>query len=213
MVGEVGDFVSRLRRVLPTRWFGGVAPQADALLSGFGTAWSAIYALIAVVRNQARLLTASGVFIDMIAQDFFGGLLPRRATELDAAYAQRIRLELLRPRGTRQAMTLALTQLTGQPAVVFEPARPTDTGGYNTPRLSYRVAGALGSLGLPYQSFIKVRRPHGAGIALFAGYGTGGYSVYGALGMVVSAVPDTDIYATAAGVVPAGYTAWVQILP
>ncbi len=211
MLGDVEDFVSRARRVLPTRWFGDVAPLGDAVLSGFGVAWAAIYALIEAVRAQARLLTASGIFVDMISTDFFGGGLPRRSGESDAGFVQRIGFELLRPRGTRQALTAALAQLTGTPAQVFEPARPMDTGGYNTGGVGYDVAGGYGNLAMPYQVFVTVTRPHGAGIAALAGYDTGGVPAYGSLAMVQSAVSDADIYASTAAVLPAGYSAWVQI--
>ena len=211
MLGDVADFVSRLRRVLPPRWFGDTAPLTDAILNGFGSAWASIYLLISVVRAQARLLTASGGFVDSFAQDFFGGALPRRGSETDTAYIQRIGYELLRPRATRTALTTAMVQLTGQPAMVFEPARPSDTGGYSTGGVGYGVAGGYGNLLLPYQSFLKVRRPHGAGIAALAGYGTGGVLAYGNLSQVQTPVTDGDIYAAAAAILPAGSTVWVQI--
>ncbi len=211
MQGDVADFVSRLRRVLPARWFGDTAPITDAVLSGFGVAWSAVYTLIEVVRAQARLLTSSGGFVDSFAQDFCGAALPRRSGESDASYIQRIGYELLRPRGTRTAMTTAMLQLTGQPAIVFEPARPMDTGGYATGGAGYGVAGGYGNLKLAYQSFLKVRRPHGAGIAQLAGYRTGGVLAYGSLALVQTGVPDSSIYASAASILPAGSTVWVQI--
>ncbi len=211
MLGDVADFVSRLRRVLPPRWFGDTAPLTDAVLSGFGVAWSAIYALIGVVRAQARLLTSSGGFVDSFAQDFFGAGLPRRALESDAGYIQRIGEALLRPRGTRAAMCSAMLQLTGQAAEVFEPARPLDTGGYGAGGVGYGVAGGYGNLQLAYQSFVKVHRPRGGGIAYLAGYGTGGALAYGNLSSIQSPVSDSDIYSAAAAILPAGYTAWVQI--
>ncbi len=211
MLGDVADFVSRLWRVLPPRWFSDTAPLADAVLTGFGVAWSAIYALIDAVRAQARLLTATGGFVDSFAQDYFGVAFLRRNAESDASYIQRIGYELLRPRGTRTAMTTAMAQLTGQPATIFEPARPMDTGGYGAGGVGYGVAGGYGNLRLAYQSFLKVRRPHGAGIAQLAGYRTGGVPAYGGLAMVRTPVSDSDIYASAAAILPAGSTVWVQI--
>ena len=211
MLGDIADFVSRLRRVLPARWFGDTAPLADTVLSGFGVAWSAVYALIAAVRSEARLLTSNGVFVDMFSADFFNDLLPRRANEGDSAFITRITFELLRPRGTRQSLVTALAELTGQNVVVFEPARPADTGGYNVGGVGYGVGGGWGNLGLAYQSFVVTRRPHGAGIAQLAGYDTAGVLAYGSLSMVQSAVQDSDIYASAAAVLPAGSIAWVQI--
>ena len=211
MVGDVADFVSRLWRVLPRRWFGDTAPLTDAVLNGFGVAWSSIYALIGVVRGQTRLLTASGGFVDSFAQDFFGLALLRRNAESDAGYIKRIGFELLRPRGTRTAVVDALAQLTGQVPVVFEPARPMDTGGYTVGGVGYGVAGGYGNLQRAYQSFVKVRRPHGAGIAQLAGYDTGGALAYGNLAMAQTPVSDADIYASAAAVLPVGSMIWVQI--
>ena len=211
MVGDVADFVSRLWRVLPRGWFGDTAPLTNALLQGFGVAWSSIYTLIGVVRAQARLLTASGGFVDSFAADFFGSALVRRRAESDAGYIERITYELLRDRGTRAAMTTAMQQLTGQSCMVFEPARPSDTGGYCVGGVGYGAAGGYGNLQLAYQSFMTVRRPHGAGIAQLAGYHTGGVLAYGALALVQTPVPDSEIYASAASVLPAGYTVWVQI--
>ena len=211
MLGDVDDFVSRLWRVLPTRWFGDNAPFGTAVLSGFGTAWSGVYALIEAVRAQARLLTASGVFVDMISADFFGGWLPRRSGESDSAFVVRIGFELLRPRGRRQALVTAVTELTGRPPIVFEPALPADTGGYNVGGVGYGVAGGWGDLSLAYQSLLQVHRPQGAGIAELAGYDTGGVLAYGSLTMVETQVSDADIFAQVAAVLPAGYTAWVSI--
>ncbi len=211
MEGDAADFVSRLWRVLPQRWFGDTAPLTEAVLYGFGVAWSGIYGLIGVVRAQARLLTASGGFVDSFAQDFFGLAMLRRNAESDAGYIQRIGFELLRRRGTRAAMVSALAELTGQNPVVFEPARPMDTGGYAAGGVGYGVAGGYGNLQLAYQSFLKVRRPHGAGIAQLAGYDTGGALAYGSLAMVQTPVSDADIYASAAAILPVGSTVWVQI--
>ncbi len=211
MIGDVEDFVGRLWGVLPVRWFGDSAPVGSAVLAGFGTAWSRIYDLIAFVRDQSRLLTASGSFIDMIGADFFGAGLPRRGSEADTAYTQRLSNELLRARTTRAALHTALLQLTGREPHIFEPARPADTGGYAVGGVGYGVGGALGSLQLSYQCLVGVQRPLGAGIAQLAGYHTGGVPAYGSLALVIAPVSDTEIYACVAAVMPAGYSAWVQI--
>jgi hypothetical protein len=211
MLGDVGDFVSRLKRVLPPRWFGDIAVNEDAVLSGFGTAWAKMYTLIQAIRAQARLATAYGGFIDMIAVDFFGTNLPRRSDEGDIFYRTRIGFELLRPRGTRAAMVMAMREMTGRPVSVFEPARPADTGGYNVGGVGYGVAGGWGNLSLPLQSFLIVQRPQGGGIAELAGYGTGGGLAYGNQAMVTTQVTDADIYAAAAAIMPATYRVWTQI--
>jgi hypothetical protein len=197
--------------VLPRRWFSDSATVLQCVLSGFGTAWSAIFSLIAAVQLLTRLKTAFGPFLDMASVDFFGSGLPRRPLESDAAFRLRIMQELLRPRGTRAAIILALTELTGKAPIIFEPARPADTGGYSTGGLGYSVAGGWGNLALHYACFVTAMRPAGSGIAYFAGYGTGGYSYYGDLAMVTTPVSDAEIYAEVADILPAGYVAWTRI--
>jgi len=82
----------------------------------------------------------------------------------------------------------------------------------------YGVAGAYGSLLLPYQAFVTAYRPTGTGIPYVAGYGTSpaGYSVgsrgeYATLSMVQTSVTDADIYAAIASVIPVGTIAWTRI--
>jgi len=211
MVGSIADFVCRMRRVLPTRWFADSAPALEEVLSGFGVAWAGIYNLVEAVRAQARLATSSGCFVDLISVDFFGAGLKRRSGEGDAVFGTRIGKELLRSRATRQALLQAMYDLTGQQAAIFEPVRPRDTGGYSAGGVGYGCAGGYGNLALPFQSFLTVRRPHGGGIAALAGYGTGGVLGRGSLALVRTQVSDAEIYRVAQSIVPAGYRLWVQI--
>ena len=104
-----------------------------------------------------------------------------------------------------------LTDLTGRSPVIFEPARPADTGAYAGPTLAYGTAGGWGSVVLPFQCFVTAHRPHGSGIATLAGYGTPGPLARAELDMVTGQVTDTDIMAAIASVLPAGATAWTQI--
>jgi hypothetical protein len=218
MIGDVADFVRRMLAVLPNGWFASATegPQQPiylrAVLAGFGTAWAAIYTLIADVILLSRLTTVYGPFLDMASVDFFGDGLPRRVQETDAEFRLRLRQALLRPRATRSALSLALTELTGHVPTIFEPSRPGDTGGYDSGGLGYSVAGGWGNLELRYQSFVIVNRPSAGGIANFAGYGTGGYSYYGDLAMVNVPVTDAEIYAAVTGILPAGYLAWTRIM-
>jgi hypothetical protein len=217
MIGSVADFIRRMLAVLPSGWLSDPtsppqqATYLQALLAGFGTAWAAIYALITNVQSLARLATVTGPFLDMASVDFFGSGLPRRPLESDNAFRLRLQQELLRPRATRSALSLALTELTGNPPAIFEPARPADTGGYSTGGLGYSTAGGWGNLALRYASFVTVVRPAGGGIANFAGYGTGGLLYYGDLSMVTTAVTDADIFAAVTAILPAGYISWTRI--
>jgi len=217
MLPSVADFVRRMLVVLPSRWFSDPAlpPAAptllQALLAGFATAWAAMFTLLTDVQLLARLATVYGPFLDMASVDFFGNGLPRRPQEQDAAFRTRIRQERLRPRATRSALVLALTELTGQAPGIFEPVRPADTGGYTVGGVGYGVAGGWGNLALRHTSFIDAFLPVGTGIAYFAGYGTGGYLYYGDLSLVATPVTANDIYAEIAAIIPAAHTAWVRI--
>jgi hypothetical protein len=220
----VADFVRRMLVVLPRGWFSDPAPAPQtptllqAVLSGFGVAWEAIYALVAQVQTLTRIATVFGSFLDMASVDFFGSSLPRRPGEPDAQFRLRVQQEMLRPRATRAALSLVLTELTGRAPIRFEPVRPADTGGYyaesggyHSGALAYSVAGGWGNLGLRHNSFITVQRPLGGGIPLLAGYGTGGYLFYGDTSMVETPVTDASIFAAIVGVLPAGHIAWVRI--
>lgn len=216
--GDTQDIAARLKALLPNGWFRDTAPVLDAVLSGIATALASAYSLCAFARLQTRISTASDGFLDLIGFDYFGGKLPRRASEGDDSYRARILDALLAEKGTRRGMIRTLTALTGRTPRVFEPERPADTGGYRVGGAGYGVAGGYGALNAPYQAFITAFRPIGQGIPNLGGYGSGvgGYSVggqlsYASLSQVQGAVTDADIYAAINDVIPAGTTAWTQI--
>lgn len=222
MTGDNQDMLYRLKAVLPARWFADSSPVLDGLLAGLVWAWQWLFGLVDFAREQTRIATASGTWLDIIAQDFFGVRLARRAGQLDDAFRRRIQLELLRERGTRAAIVAVLRDLTGRAPAIFEPARTTDTGGYGSldgggGGLGYGSVGGWGSLELPFQCFVTAYRPHGSGIAAVAGWGSlaGGYGQgaieYASLAMVAGQVTDSDIYAAIAGVLPVSAIAWTQI--
>lgn len=176
MTGDIPDFVARLRSVLPTRWFPDEAPVLASVLTGLASCWAGIFDCLSYVRAQARLLTASDVWLDVIALDCFGPATCRRNSQTDDAFRHRIQTELLRDRGTRGAVSAILQDLTGHAPAIFEPANPLDTGGYGmmgqaTTGAAYGAAGGWGSLGLPFQAFVTAYRPTGAGIAAVCGWG------------------------------------------
>ena len=222
MTGDKSDILGRLRGVLPTGWFADATPVLDGLLGALAWSWSWFYGVLAYVRAQTRIATASDLWLDLIAYDFFGNRLSRGPVETDAALRIRIQRELNRERGTRAAIVSALRDLTGRAPVIFEPARASDTGGYGSiaapvTGLGYGLAGGWGSLALPFQAFVTAYRPAGSGVATVAGYGTfgGGYGTgaieYADIGMIQGAVTDADIMAAIAGIVPAATVAWTQI--
>jgi hypothetical protein len=81
-------------------------------------------------KAQLRIATASDGFLDVISADFFGTTLPRKTNESDAAFRNRIIINLFRERATRKAVTQVLTTLTGRAPLIVEPSRPADTGAY-----------------------------------------------------------------------------------
>ena len=230
-VGSQADFAARLRAVLPARWFPDTAPEAmtsntpilDALLAGIGCVWAQVYALLSYVTLQARIATATDVFLDLVGVDFFGAGMQRRPTEADAHYRARILASLLPPAGTRAALIAALVRLTGRMPVVFEPRNTMDTGGYGTlgstswSGLAYGAAGGYGCLAEPFQCFVTAYRPRSGGVACVAGWGAGagGYGVgtieYVGNDMLDGQVTDQDIYSAIAQTLPAGTIGWTAI--
>ena len=211
MTGDPSDIIARFKAALPTRWFPDTTPVLDAVLSGLATAWSSLYALLATVRLQSRITTATGSFLDGASADFFANRLPRGTAEPDAVFSARIRQALVRDHATRAALSSVLQDLTGRSPVIFEPARIADTGAYARGDLAYGVAGAWGSLDLPFQVLVTVRRPQASGIASVAGYGTGGPLARASLAQVSGQVTDSDIYATITSVMPTATIAWTRI--
>jgi hypothetical protein len=222
MIGDQQDMLARLRAVLPPRWFPDSAPVLDGVLNGLATGWSWAYGMLQYVQAQTRIATASDIWLDIVAQDFFGTRLARRPGQSDATFRERIRRELFRERGTRAAVIVALQDLTGRTPLVFEPAHTGDTGGYAATHgggggIGYGVAGGWGSLDLPFQCFVTAYRPTGSGIAAVAGWGAsvGGYGCgtieYAGVDMVQGQVTDQDINAAIAAVLPITAIGWTRI--
>lgn len=216
MTGDTNDMLIRLKTTLPARWFADDTPILDGVLTGLASVWSWLYAALVYAKNQTRLSTATDSFLDMISNDLLGSTLPRRVAEPDIVFRSRIQHELLRERGTRYAVISALTDLTARPPVVFEPARPADTGAYNG-ALGYGLAGGWGSVTMPFQCFVTAFRATGSGIANVAGYGqaAGSYGFgtieYASLSMLTGEITDIDIMNTIARVMPVSTIAWTRI--
>ncbi|MFN3886151.1 MAG: hypothetical protein ACK4MG_04260 [Aquabacterium sp.] len=129
MPGDQADMLSRLKAVLP-RWFPDASPILDAVLAGWASAHAAVYDLIRFGELQARIRTATDGWLDMIASDFFGNTLVRAVGQSDRSFRNRILVNLLRERATRNALRQVLLDVTGREPVIIEPTRPADCGGY-----------------------------------------------------------------------------------
>ena len=158
-------------------------PVLDAVLAGPAWVMAQSYSLLQYVKLQTRISTATDRFLDFISRDFFGTRLGRRVAENDTSFRARIKKEILRPRATRAALTLALVDLTAKAPAIFEPTNPYDAGGYGRSGmtvgtgLGYGLAGGYGSLQLPFQVFVGAYRPStNGGIASVAGYYTPTYT-------------------------------------
>ncbi|MCE9565857.1 MAG: hypothetical protein K8U57_27850 [Planctomycetes bacterium] len=218
MIGDPGNIFGRIKAALPNGWFQGATPVLDGVLSGIAAALAAVYSQISYARLQTRVGTATDGFLDLISFDFFGANLPRRTQEMDAAFRNRILAALFPEKATRHGLVRTLEILTGRTPWVFEPARPADTGAYNTNTMGYGAAGGYGSVLLPFQAFVVAYRPTSQGIPYIAGYGNspGAYSTpsqieYANPGLVLGAVQDADIYAAIDGVKPVATTIWTRI--
>jgi hypothetical protein len=131
MTGDQSDFFARIKARMPSGWFGSDSPILDALIGGIASAFVTVYAAYQYLLAQTRLQTSTDGWLDLAAADYFGESgLPRLQSETDAAYRTRIKINIIRERGTRAALVKILTDLTGRAPVIVEPARPQDTGAY-----------------------------------------------------------------------------------
>ena len=152
--GDQADFVTRIARELPKRWFGDASPVLSGALAAFANVGAACYAMVQFARAQMRLGTMSGGWLDLFALDYFGTEFPRRGKS-DDRYRTAIKAELLRERVTRAGIAKALFDLTGRAPRIVEPWNPNDTGAYGSPRTAYaggvpyptRVTGYGGTVG------------------------------------------------------------------
>lgn len=209
MIGDNADIKGRIKQLLPDKWFQDATPVLDSVLTGVSKALADAYGLTVYARLQTRINTATDQFLDLISQDFFGGTLPRRTNESDAAFRARIRAQLLLERQTRKGMAIALQTLTGRAPIIFEPWNVKDIGVYGK---SYYGKAAYGS-NLRYQVFITAFRPASqiGGSAVRRPSYNGATSTYTNLASVAATVSDQDILNLIDAVKPVGTVAWVNL--
>lgn len=221
MIGDQSDIVSRLQAVSPP-WFGDNPPLVTAGAQGAAAGLAPIYQQIVYAQAQTRIKTATGSFLDLIAQDFFGPALLRRINEFDAAYQGRILANLFVKGPTRRDMTRVLTLLTGRAPLIIEPSRVQDCGAWDAPSFGWDVVTASGcghwGQSLPFQCLVEAYRPVGTGIPYVAGWDTSpaGWDTpsqgeWTDAFMVESAVPDNVILDAMEATKPVGTRIWTRI--
>jgi len=216
--GDIDDIAKRINSVMP-HWFANAAnPIYDAVRYGIASGFAFIYSLYSYAVLQTRIKTATDGWLDMIAADFFGSAIFRGTYQTDTSFRNKILVNLFQAKATRAAISSVLFNLTGRYPKFVEPGQPADTGAYAAPNSGYGVAGAYGSVLMPFQGFIQAYRPLSTGIPSIAGYGSpsAGYGVasqgdYATMSQILNQVADADIYAAIETVRPAGTIAWVKI--
>ncbi|QTD88730.1 phage head spike fiber domain-containing protein [Burkholderia anthina] len=128
--GDQNDIQARIARLIPISWFESSHAIRDAIATGLANAHAYIYAFIAYVKLQTRILTATDGFLDAVAQDFFGSSILRATNQSDASFRARILINIFRERATRNAIVKVLQDLTGRTPIIIEPQRPADCGAY-----------------------------------------------------------------------------------
>ena len=230
-IGDQGDMQGRLQAVLPRSWFPDATSVLSGVTAGLAAAWASVWDLLAYVRLQTRITTATEGNLDIIASDYLGAAFTRQPGEADSAFRSRIQRALLTPTATRAAVVAQLVSLTGNRPAIVEPRRPADTGGYaSLPAaggggVGYGAGGAYGSLRMPFQAFLVVARPVTPGVPGVAGWSSGA-SGYGSLQQPALAcgaseyvglddlrgVRDADIYQAIADTAPAASVVWTQVV-
>lgn len=221
-IGDQADFSQRLQNLIPPGWYTpGLSPVRDAVLSGTANAFAFIYSLLAYVRLQTRIATATDGWLDLISYDFFANNLLRLSGQSDASFRNQIIANLFRERNTRDAISDVIEQLIGAAPTIVEPQRAADTGVYsNATTMAYGVAGMYGSMSMPLECFVTVNVPRSLAIAppLVAGYGVS-FGAYGTPSLIeyigaapAPSIPAADIYAALDSVRPVTGVIWTQII-
>ncbi len=210
-IGSSEDIYNRLIDQLPSTWFGSdaegvsVISALNTVLAGYINTTVYNYQQYDYVQLQQRIQTATEDNLDLISLDYYGGTLPRRPSESDNSYRNRILASLLQEKATRPGIQNALTNLTGYVPRMFEPWYSADCGGYNDfTSLAYDTVGNYGSGSYPYDGFIDVYVSQYTGMGNYNGYNNyfGGYNAagspaemwYGGESLNYSIISDQDIY-------------------
>lgn len=219
--GDLVDIGARLKALQPAGWYPDSTPVLDGVIAGMAAPLAQSFTQLAFFFRQTRVATAEGMFLDLIARDYFGesGLV-RRPSELDDNYRARITRMLLAPRGTRQAIQSAVEAVTGLSPLIFEPSNVNDTGAWDCPYLAFDTSGAWGATDMPRTALVTVLTPQQTSTSSVVGYDCigGGWDV----GQFVfdsgenvqnTVLDDADIYEAIDYAKPISSKPWTMILP
>lgn len=227
MAIDPATFAIRLRALLPKGWFSDDAPILGAILASFAVPWAWLSETLDYVKSQARLETATDIWLDLAARDYLGLSCVRLTNESDDTYRARIKSNLLAGAVTKQSVVQGINRIAGLTAHVFEPANISDTGAYGALNgtaassgngLAYGTKGGWGNLALPYQVFITIETSPEPGEPAPTGYGIagGGYSAgsfaYNTLATLPGSSTDDDARRVVRKLLPTCCTAWLRFI-
>lgn len=173
--------VYNLRTLLPPTWFPSDDQILDAVLATFADSLGTIQARNNWAYQQDRVLTATGIWLDMFNEEFFGvggnpqgnissgdlslgGWMYRRPSESDDSYRARTIFELTAQRTTRSGLHDMLQFWCGGfTPTIIEPWNPNDTGVWDGQGgiAYYDKGGYWGSNDDPWTTFIITQRDGG----------------------------------------------------
>lgn len=103
--------LDRLKAALPSSWFRDDTPIIDAILSGYAWCLTSIQDDIDESKNQTRIKTTTGGFLDLTSGDFFGESLPRLLGESDPTFGVRIIRNIVSEKATFGAVHGAVVDI------------------------------------------------------------------------------------------------------
>jgi hypothetical protein len=219
------QIILRLRSLIPAGWFApDVPPLQYAVLGGIADVLTWSRDRITDTRVQSRLQSATGLWLDIAAWDFFGSRFMRRRAEPDDSFRVRILAEIFRPRNTRAAIIGALQDLTGRTPQLFEPWNPGDCGAYGIGTLAYgggRInpplitgyGGSIGGYGVGGLAYVLPSPPYGqsAGAGCYGSLSYPNQIFVTAYRPMGGGIPNVSGYGTPGGGYGVGAFAYVSL--
>ena len=113
------DVFNRLFSTLPP-WFGDSPANVGIAMTGFANVAAFISTLIPEAWKQTRLDTATGAFLDIASNDFFGAVLPRKQGELDLQFAARTVRTIFKEKATFASLVDTVLSVMVGPGITIQ---------------------------------------------------------------------------------------------